>query len=108
MLYVRDGALTRTPPPLLAQQLRPGLPPGLRYVGLFQFNIESVVQVLSVGFPMVRIARIEDNYYSVQQTPNGTIKVEEWPHSRTQYNVTEWLEWYDCQYAQWLDPTEFL
>jgi hypothetical protein len=92
----------------LTQQLRPGLPPGLRFIGLFQFNIENVTQVITLGFPMVRIARIEDSYYTVKQNSCSGIQIEEWPHLRTQYNVPEWLEWYDCQHAEWRDPTEFL
>ena len=90
------------------QQLRAGLPPGLRYIGLFQFNIEDPLQVISLGFPMVRVARIEDRYFSVKQLPNCAIQIEEWPHQRTQYNVTEWLEWFDCEHAEWRNPTEFL
>lgn len=56
---------------------------------------------------MVRLARVEENYYTVTRTPNGTA-VEEWPKNRTKYNVTEWLEWFDCKHAEWRDPTEFL
>lgn len=57
---------------------------------------------------MVRLARIEDSYYTVKQTPAANVQVEEWPKSRTQYNVTEWLEWFDCEHAEWRDPTDFL
>lgn len=98
-------------PPLRGQQqLRAGLPPGLRFIGLFQFQVEDVAEVVRVGFPMVRLARVEDAYYTVIQQPGaaGAVTVEEWPKSRTRYNVTEWLEWYDCAGAEWRDPAEFL
>ena len=75
---------------------------------MFQFHIEDVAEVIRHGFPMVRLARIEDSYFTVKQSAAGSVQVEEWPKSRTQYNVTEWLEWFDCEHAEWRDPTEFL
>ena len=90
------------------QQLRAGLPPGLRFIGLAQFRVDDVAEVVRHGFPIVRLARVEDTYYTVHHSPAGAIDVEEWPKSRTQYNAAEWLEWYDCEHAAWRDPTEFL
>ncbi|PSR77451.1 hypothetical protein PHLCEN_2v7882 [Hermanssonia centrifuga] len=89
------------------QQLRPGLPPGLKFIGLSQFHVDDVVAVIQHGFPMVRLARVDDAYYTVKNTENG-VQLEEWPKSRTQYNVTEWLEWFGCENADWRDPSEFL
>ena len=71
-------------------------------------NVEDVVEVVRSGFPMVRLARIEDAYYTVKHGAGGAVSLEEWPKNRTRYNVTEWLEWYDCAGAEWRDPAEFL
>ncbi|GJE98678.1 hypothetical protein PsYK624_149130 [Phanerochaete sordida] len=101
-------SLTAGDPVSFVSQLRAGLPPGLRFIGLFQFQVEDVPEVVRAGFPMVRVARIEDSYYTVRSSPAGAVSVEEWPKSRTQYNVAEWLEWFDCKNAEWQDPTEFL
>lgn len=83
------------------------MPPGLRFIGLAQFHVDDVTSVIENGFPMVRLARIDDMYYSVKYTDNG-VELEEWPKDRVHYNLTEWLEWYGCEHAEWRDPTEFL
>lgn len=104
-------ALQAGDPVSFVSQLRAGLPPGLRYIGLFQFQVEDVLEVVRAGFPMVRVARVEDRYYTVRQGPGpagAPLAVEEWPKSRTQHNAAEWLEWFDCMHAEWQDPTEFL
>ncbi|KIP12194.1 hypothetical protein PHLGIDRAFT_124352 [Phlebiopsis gigantea 11061_1 CR5-6] len=101
-------SLSAGDPVNFVSQLRAGLPPALRFVGLFQFHIEDVAEVVRLGFPMVRVARVEDSYYSVKTTPAGAVHVEEWSKARTQYSAAEWLEWYDCEHAEWRDPTEFL
>ncbi|KAI0633147.1 hypothetical protein C8Q77DRAFT_1218476 [Trametes polyzona] len=88
-------------------QLRAGLPPQLKYIGLSQFHIEDPVAVIEQGFPMVRIARIDDHYYTVARA-NGQIQMDEWPKSRTQFNAREWLACYGCEEAEWRDPTQFL
>ena len=90
------------------QQLRPGLPPGLKFIGLSQFHIDDVAAVIQHGFPMVRLARIDDVYYTVRHGDAGAVSVEEWPKARTQYQLAEWLEWFECEHAEWRDPTEFL
>ncbi|KAI0791127.1 hypothetical protein C8Q75DRAFT_716245 [Abortiporus biennis] len=88
-------------------QLRPGLPPDLKFVGIAQSQIDDVNAVIEQGFPNVRLARIDDDYYTVNRTANG-IQIEEWPKGRTQYNAAEWLESYGCEDAEWRDPAEFL
>ncbi|KAI8996252.1 hypothetical protein BD414DRAFT_512690 [Trametes punicea] len=88
-------------------QLRAGLPPGLKYIGLSHFHIEDPAEVIEQGFPMVRVARIDDDYYTVERL-NGKIQLDEWPKGRTQYNARDWLECYGCGEAEWRDPTQFL
>ncbi|KAI9058653.1 hypothetical protein FKP32DRAFT_1596960 [Trametes sanguinea] len=88
-------------------QLRAGLPPQLKYIGLSQFHIEDRVAVIEQGFPMVRIAHIDDDYYTVERV-GGQLQLAEWPKGRTQYNARDWLECYGCEEAEWRDPTQFL
>ncbi|KAI0743067.1 hypothetical protein C8Q80DRAFT_1108088 [Daedaleopsis nitida] len=91
-------------------QLRAGMPPQLRYIGLSQFHVEDATAVIEQGFPMVRVARIDDEYYTISRPPGGGGKVllEEWPKGRTQFNARDWLECYGCVEAEWRDPTQFL
>ncbi|KAI0369545.1 hypothetical protein BV20DRAFT_1053138 [Pilatotrama ljubarskyi] len=88
-------------------QLRAGLPPQLKYIGLSHFQIDEPTAVIEQGFPMVRVARIDDEYYTVTRL-NNTLHLDEWPKSRTQFNAREWLECYGCEEAEWRDPTQFL
>ncbi|KAH9917354.1 hypothetical protein B0H21DRAFT_824468 [Amylocystis lapponica] len=87
-------------------QLRAGLPPGLRFIGLTHFQIEDPTAVVE-HFPTVRVARIDDNYYTVKRE-HGKAQLEEWPMARMQHNVKEWLECYGCEDAEWRHPEEFL
>ncbi|KAJ8469910.1 hypothetical protein ONZ51_g8677 [Trametes cubensis] len=89
-------------------QLRAGLPPPLKYIGLRNFHIEDATAVIEQGFPMVRVARIDDDYYTVARAAAGQLLLEEWPKGRTQYNARDWLECYGCGEAEWRDPTQFL
>ncbi|CAL1698561.1 unnamed protein product [Somion occarium] len=92
-------------------QLRPGLPPSLKFIGIFQSQIDDVAAVIEHGFPTVRLARIDEDYYTVTRPAapaSGQVKLEEWPKARTRYNAKEWLEWFECEDAEWRDPTEFL
>ncbi|KAI0673254.1 hypothetical protein C8Q78DRAFT_1077528 [Trametes maxima] len=89
-------------------QLRAGLPPRLKYIGLTHFHVEDARSVIEQGFPMVRIARIDDDYYTVARGNGGTVQLDEWPKGRTQYNARDWLDCYGCAEAEWRDPTQFL
>ncbi|KAI0683290.1 hypothetical protein BC835DRAFT_1395904 [Cytidiella melzeri] len=100
-------------------QLRAGLPPGLRFIGLSSFRVEDVASVIRNGFPMVCLARVDDRYYSVRRNNNhpssktnnnnnnSGVEIEEWPQDRIRYHSTDWLEWYGCEHAEWRDPTQF-
>ncbi|CDO75712.1 hypothetical protein BN946_scf184493.g10 [Trametes cinnabarina] len=88
-------------------QLRAGLPPQLKYIRLSHFHIDDPAAVIEQGFPMVHVARFDDDYYTVERV-KGQIQLEEWPKGRTQYNARDWLECYDCEEAEWRDPTQFL
>ncbi|EMD35159.1 hypothetical protein CERSUDRAFT_85863 [Gelatoporia subvermispora B] len=88
-------------------QLRAGLPPGLRYVGLSHFSIDDAVVAVERGFPMVKIARIEDEHYTVSWK-DGKAQLTEWPQGRTMYHAREWLQSFGCEDAEWRGPAEFL
>ncbi|OCH84074.1 hypothetical protein OBBRIDRAFT_839982 [Obba rivulosa] len=100
-------AANSTDPIEFVTQLRPGLPPSLRYVGLSQFLISDVVAVVEHGFPMVQIVRIDEDYYTVFWT-DGKVQVVEWPKGRTVYHAREWLQSFGCEDAEWRGPAEFL
>lgn len=88
--------------------MRAGLPPTLRYIGLLQFNIGSrdVDAVVAHGFPTVRVARVDEEYYAVERT-DGQTRLEAW-EVRARYNVRRWLSAYGCEDAEWRDASEFL
>ncbi|KAK7684386.1 hypothetical protein QCA50_012333 [Cerrena zonata] len=89
-------------------QLRPGLPPGLKFIGISQSQIDDVTAVIEHGFPTVKLARFDEDYYTVTHPAAGQVKLEEWPKARTRYNAKEWLEWFECEDAEWRDPADFL
>ncbi|CCM02058.1 uncharacterized protein FIBRA_04134 [Fibroporia radiculosa] len=88
-------------------QLRAGLPPGLRFIGLSQIDVPDVRAVVEQGFPMVHVACIDENYYTVVRI-DGQLKVTAWPEMRGHPHVREWLETQGCEDAEWRHPTEFL
>ncbi len=90
------------------QQLRAGLPPHLKVIGIAQSQVDDITSVIEHGFPTVELARVDDDYYTVIRTANNPVRVEEWPKGRTQYNAAEWLESFECEDAVWRDPAEFL
>ena len=83
------------------------MPPKLRYIGLSQFHVEDATAVIEQGFPMVRVARIDDEYFSVA-VDGGKVFLEEWPKGRTRYNARDSLECLGCGEAEWRDPTQFI
>jgi hypothetical protein len=97
------------------QQLRQGIPPDLRFIGLSDINVRNPSTIVEHGFPMVRVVRIEDNYWTVSKksvpgsNPSATagIEMELWPKRRALYHATEWLEWLGCEDAMIRDPSAF-
>ncbi|EPS99979.1 hypothetical protein FOMPIDRAFT_1123433 [Fomitopsis schrenkii] len=89
-------------------QMRPGLPPNLRFVGLAQFNVADAAAVVEAGFPTVRVARIDEDYYTVERFEDGAVRLQAWPEVRGHWNVREWLQSYGCEDAEWRHPSEFL
>ncbi|KAI0341137.1 hypothetical protein BDW22DRAFT_1359361 [Trametopsis cervina] len=85
-------------------QLRDGLPPNLRFIGL-SFLVGSVVEVITHVFPMVRVARVRDKFYTVHSTVAHGVEVEEWPQSRAVHHAGEWLERFGCEHP-WGNPME--
>ncbi|KAF8956753.1 hypothetical protein BDZ97DRAFT_1670956 [Flammula alnicola] len=105
----------RDPVPFLSQ-LRQGIPPSLRFIGLSEINVRNASAVVDHGFPMVRVVRIGNNYWTVSKnqgdaasavvTAQGT-EMEQWPKRRALYHATEWLEWLGCEDAMIRDPSAF-
>ncbi|TFK61014.1 hypothetical protein BDN72DRAFT_485629 [Pluteus cervinus] len=48
-------------------QLKVGVPPTLRYVGLLDCPIRNVSTVIEAGFPMVAVVRLGQNYWTVKK-----------------------------------------
>ncbi|PPQ94275.1 hypothetical protein CVT25_004932 [Psilocybe cyanescens] len=107
----------RDPIPFL-NQLRHGIPPSLRFVGLSDVHVRSALAVVDHGFPMVRVVRIGSNYWTVLRKQDGSrtmssqgaghnVEVEQWPKRRALYHATEWLEWLGCEDAMVRDPSSF-
>lgn len=86
----------------LLQQIRPGVPPSLKYIGLMlSAPIRSVTSVIEHGFPQAHVVKIGSNMWSVSRTEEGLIHVEQWPYRRVRYQAPEWLELMQCSDAVW-------
>ncbi|TFK38702.1 hypothetical protein BDQ12DRAFT_712664 [Crucibulum laeve] len=109
-----DGVgLARDPIPFLSQ-LRPGIPQGLRYVGVSELPPRNAAGIIEHGFPMVRVLRMGSMYWTVAKKEGLTVggsntnnEVEPWPKRRVLYHTAEWLEWLGCEDAPVSDPSSF-
>ncbi|KAG1795929.1 uncharacterized protein HD556DRAFT_354163 [Suillus plorans] len=87
---------------LFINQLRPGVPPLLTFIGMTNFPIRSVINVIDQGFSNVRLVRIDDNVWSViRLDSDGSIEMEQWPYRRIKYHSAVWLEFLGCEDAIW-------
>ncbi|KAG2114174.1 uncharacterized protein F5147DRAFT_570558 [Suillus discolor] len=85
---------------LFINQLRPGVPPLLTFIGMTNFPIRSVINVIDQGFSNVRLVRIDDNVWSVIRLDDGSIEMmEQWPYRRIKYHSAAWLECLECEDA---------
>jgi hypothetical protein len=84
---------------LFINQLRPGIPPLLTFLGMTNFPIRSVINVIDHGFSNVRLLRIDEGVWSVVHLDDGSIEIEQWPHRRIKYHTTVWLESLGCEDA---------
>ncbi|KAJ6623273.1 hypothetical protein B0H10DRAFT_1909418 [Mycena sp. CBHHK59/15] len=100
-------SVARDPMPFL-NQIRPGIPPSLRYIGLSDFPVRNVAAVVEHGFPMVRVVSLGKHYWMVVRKEDGSIKdVCQWS-KKTAGAAREWLEWLGCEDAVWnRDLSEF-
>ncbi|EPQ56057.1 hypothetical protein GLOTRDRAFT_111085 [Gloeophyllum trabeum ATCC 11539] len=96
--------------PSFISQLRPGVPPGLKLVAFPQYAIPDVALLIERGFPMVRVCRLGDDFWTVIRKEDGvSIKeLERWPSRRARYSAPEWLEWLGCEDALWPEIIDFL
>ncbi|KAG1808003.1 uncharacterized protein BJ212DRAFT_1449154 [Suillus subaureus] len=77
---------------LFVNQLRPGVPPLLTFVGMTNFPIRSVINVIDHVFSNVRLVRIDESVWSVIRLDDGSIEIEQWPYRRIKYHTAVWLE----------------
>ncbi|KIJ12313.1 hypothetical protein PAXINDRAFT_171259 [Paxillus involutus ATCC 200175] len=82
-------------------QLRAGMPPMLRYMGITSMPIRSVLNVVEHGFLNVRVVRVDSGVWTVTRAEDGSLEVEQWPYRRAKYHAAEWLESLDCADAIW-------
>ncbi|KAG5641529.1 hypothetical protein DXG03_004820 [Asterophora parasitica] len=99
---------SRDPVPFL-EQLRAGVPHTLRYIGLPDLlPLRNVSVVVGHGFPMVRVVRVGNSYFSVVRAEDGALReLEPCPKRTVAYHCAEWLEWRGCEDACSWDPSEF-
>ncbi|KAG6890150.1 hypothetical protein C0995_011445 [Termitomyces sp. Mi166 len=99
---------SRDPVPFL-EQLRPGIPPTLRYIGLPDLlPLRNVSAIVAHGFPMVRVVRVGNSYFAIIRGGDGLVKeLEPCPRRTVAYHCSEWLEWRGCEDACAWDPSEF-
>ncbi|KAF5376638.1 hypothetical protein D9615_007873 [Tricholomella constricta] len=99
---------SRDPVPFL-EQLRAGIPHTLRYVGLPDLlPLRNISVVVGHGFPMVRVVRVGNSYFSVARAEDGAVReLEPCPKRTVAYHCAEWLEWRGCEDACSWDPSEF-
>lgn len=84
---------------LFINQLCPGVPPLLTFVGMTNFPIRSVINVIDHGFSNVRLVRIDESVWSVIRSDDGSIEIEQWPYRRIKYHTAAWLESLGCEDA---------
>ncbi|KAJ7211270.1 hypothetical protein GGX14DRAFT_534642 [Mycena pura] len=97
-LTLEYSAAPHDPVPFL-DQLRAGIPPLLRYVGLPDFSARSVGAVVDHGFPMVRVVHIGDAYWHVVRGADGTVAEVYASAQKSAGAKLEWLEWLGCEDA---------
>ncbi|OJA16456.1 hypothetical protein AZE42_04670 [Rhizopogon vesiculosus] len=84
---------------LFMNQFRPGVPPFLEFIGMMNFPVRSVMNMIEHGFPNVRVMRIDEIVWSVIRLDDGSMEIEQWPYRRVKYHADEWLESLGCQDA---------
>ncbi|KAK7044761.1 J domain-containing protein [Favolaschia claudopus] len=94
-----DYASAPRDPISLLDQLRPGIPPDLRYVEIPDFSARSARVTVEHGFPMARVVKIAGAYWRVVRGADGKVAdVYQWPH-KGEGAAREWLEWLGCEDA---------
>jgi hypothetical protein len=64
----------------------------------FPLSVGTLPTVVLAGFPMVRLIRVRDAFWTVTRTDDGGITdLEPWPWNRVRYHTAEWLEWLGCE-----------
>ncbi|KAG6330063.1 hypothetical protein ID866_9027 [Astraeus odoratus] len=95
------------------KQIHTGVPRSLRYIGMMNIPVRSVLSLVEHGFSQVRVVAVEHNMWSVVRTTTTGEEgkgegegeraptVEQWPYRRVRYHAEEWLESVGCGDAVW-------
>ncbi|KAG2137838.1 uncharacterized protein EDB93DRAFT_1242173 [Suillus bovinus] len=83
---------------LFINQLRPGVPPLLTFIGMTNFPMRSVMNAVDHGFSNLRLLRIDENVWSVIRSDDGSIEMEHtirrtWLESLGCEDATRHLAW---------------
>ena len=96
------------------QQLKHGIPPSLRFVGISDINVRGASVIVETAFPMVHVLQVADTFWTVKRksAPSTShaapsFEMEEWPKRRAKYHATQWLESLGCEGALLHDPCSF-
>lgn len=83
------------------QNMKPGLPSTLKFIALNDVTIHDPIQTIDLAFPSnVRLANINNRYYTVRRRPDGHLEsLEEWPARRAEVHSDEWFEFMGCEEA---------
>ncbi|KAH7923010.1 hypothetical protein BV22DRAFT_1036841 [Leucogyrophana mollusca] len=85
---------------LFMEQLRPGIPPSLTYIGVTNFPVRSVLSIVE-RFPSIRVVRVDHNVWSIMRLEDGVVEAEQWSYRRVKYHAAESLEAMESEDAIW-------
>ncbi|KAG2076303.1 hypothetical protein BDR04DRAFT_1045844 [Suillus decipiens] len=80
-------------------QLCLGVPPLLKFLGMTNFPIRSLINIVDRSFSKLRLVRIDESVWSVIRSDDGSLEIEQWPYRRIKYYTAAWLESLECEEA---------
>ncbi|KAG2352100.1 hypothetical protein BDR07DRAFT_1344518 [Suillus spraguei] len=80
-------------------QLCLGVPPLLKFLGITNFPMCFVINVIDRSFSNLRLVRIDESVWSVIRSGDGSLQIEQWPYRRIKYYTAAWLESLECEEA---------
>ncbi|KAG2352107.1 hypothetical protein BDR07DRAFT_1439519 [Suillus spraguei] len=80
-------------------QLCLGFPSLLKFLGMTNFPIRSIINIIDRSFSKLRLIRIDESVWSVIHLDDGSLDIDQWPYRRTKYYTAAWLESLECEEA---------